>query len=286
MKKFTMLTVLDEKVKNNRIYFYCRCECGSKKWIRADSVKNGKTTNCGCVPGLVNDELKFKHNYKEEWNAIEIYDNVLHHNKKFPNKFWSNSKSQFYSIQIVKHLIEDILNWDEEEIKNNLCANTFREYKLYSMMNYVYDGSPFHALNSTYPNKFKIWELIKSPHSIWKDNSTRNDAIVWLLQKTNKASYEELTSQDFINYNINGILKYIKVHELNYKSLNNIDVNVIEKVIFKHRRGNEKELIKDNTYTVLQIPKSWLMMLGVSKEDSIVTIKFDKKRNNIIIEKK
>ena len=44
---FGKLTVLDQKRENKRTYLYCQCECGNKKWIRLDSLKNG-TVSCGC----------------------------------------------------------------------------------------------------------------------------------------------------------------------------------------------------------------------------------------------
>lgn len=45
--KYGRLTVLDQKRKNKRTYLYCQCECGNKKWIRADALANG-TISCGC----------------------------------------------------------------------------------------------------------------------------------------------------------------------------------------------------------------------------------------------
>lgn len=45
--KVGRLTVLNRKRENNRTYFYCECECGNFKWIRADSL--GKIKSCGCL---------------------------------------------------------------------------------------------------------------------------------------------------------------------------------------------------------------------------------------------
>lgn len=44
--KIGKLLLLERKRDNNRTYYYCECECGSKKWIRADVLK--KTGSCGC----------------------------------------------------------------------------------------------------------------------------------------------------------------------------------------------------------------------------------------------
>lgn len=40
------LTLLERKRENNRTYFYCKCDCGNTKWIRADCL--GITVSCGC----------------------------------------------------------------------------------------------------------------------------------------------------------------------------------------------------------------------------------------------
>lgn len=43
-----LLEIRDWKREGDRTYFYCRCECGNEKWIRADLVIGGTTTSCGC----------------------------------------------------------------------------------------------------------------------------------------------------------------------------------------------------------------------------------------------
>ena len=46
--KVGMLTLLSKKKENKRTYFWCKCDCGNKKWIRADCIGIGKTVSCGC----------------------------------------------------------------------------------------------------------------------------------------------------------------------------------------------------------------------------------------------
>lgn len=53
------LLLLDRKRENNRTYYYCRCDCGSEKWIRADALsKQNFTASCGCL----SKETQFKAN--------------------------------------------------------------------------------------------------------------------------------------------------------------------------------------------------------------------------------
>lgn len=55
-KRFGKLKVIDQKREKNRTWLYCRCDCENKKWIRADSLTNGRVVSCGCY----NKEVNFK----------------------------------------------------------------------------------------------------------------------------------------------------------------------------------------------------------------------------------
>lgn len=46
--RYGKLTVLDSKIKTKHKYYYCKCDCGNKKWIRADMITNGSIVSCGC----------------------------------------------------------------------------------------------------------------------------------------------------------------------------------------------------------------------------------------------
>ena len=49
-QKFGRLTVLSRaENKNGRTMFNCVCECGNKKAIWIESLKNGSTKSCGCL---------------------------------------------------------------------------------------------------------------------------------------------------------------------------------------------------------------------------------------------
>lgn len=45
--RFGRLTVLCEDKDNYRMWL-CQCDCGNKKSVRVDHLKNGATTSCGC----------------------------------------------------------------------------------------------------------------------------------------------------------------------------------------------------------------------------------------------
>ena len=53
------LLLLERKRENNKTYYYCKCDCGNEKWIRADNLtKSNPTLSCGCL----SKETQFKAN--------------------------------------------------------------------------------------------------------------------------------------------------------------------------------------------------------------------------------
>lgn len=47
-KKFGRLTIENLNVKNGKSYANCLCDCGVRKNIRINDIKNGRTASCGC----------------------------------------------------------------------------------------------------------------------------------------------------------------------------------------------------------------------------------------------
>lgn len=52
-KRFGMLVVLKRKRENNITYYYCKCDCGEKKWMQGSVLIHA--TSCGC---LRNEKLR------------------------------------------------------------------------------------------------------------------------------------------------------------------------------------------------------------------------------------
>jgi len=47
--KHNLLTILEIEPKGKRKYFKCRCDCGSIKSVRSDSLLSHKIKSCGCL---------------------------------------------------------------------------------------------------------------------------------------------------------------------------------------------------------------------------------------------
>ena len=50
-QKFGKLTAISQVgIKNHKTQWLCACDCGNKKTVLAESLKNGNTKSCGCLP--------------------------------------------------------------------------------------------------------------------------------------------------------------------------------------------------------------------------------------------
>lgn len=66
-KRYNRLTVL-ERVENNHlgvIQYLCVCDCGTKKVIRGESLRRGRTKSCGCKHSETVSETKRTHGLSE-----------------------------------------------------------------------------------------------------------------------------------------------------------------------------------------------------------------------------
>lgn len=46
--KVGLLEVKQRKRENNKTYYFCKCDCGTERWFRAETL-NGRTPSCGCL---------------------------------------------------------------------------------------------------------------------------------------------------------------------------------------------------------------------------------------------
>lgn len=58
-EKIGMLDVLKRKRENNRTYYFCRCDCGNEKWVRAETL-NSNNPSCGCAGRFKPKDIKDK----------------------------------------------------------------------------------------------------------------------------------------------------------------------------------------------------------------------------------
>lgn len=206
----------------------------------------------------------------------EIYQKILDGKiKRFPLNYWRQSGVEFEAAIITRYFIEQILKWDEEEIKEKTNEMVFRKHKLSGMLEYVFDRSPFQAIDNAYPNKFKAFELNCVPRGYWSDLDNIEEALQYLLEKSGKNKYEELTNKDFLKFHLGGLLDYIARYNLhdtinipkieNDKSLNDI----YEKVSFSITNTKSK---RNKIHARIELPVSMLNSIGVDQVNNGITV--------------
>lgn len=161
-------------------------------------------------------------------DPVEIYKLVLTGKiKRFPGGVFSEPDSIEFAIPIIRFLIEDILNWSEDDIKNNLSQSIFKEYHLKGMLARVFNDSPFQAINTVYPDKFKPWEFIRAPQNYWTLENSIN-AIKWLIEDklkwTDEDIKEKLNVQIFREYRLKSMLA-LTFNSSPYQAINTVYPN-------------------------------------------------------------
>ena len=219
--------------------------------------------------------------------AVEIYIKILKGElKRFPNRFWVDPAAEENAAAITRYFIEEVLNWNEDEVKKNLCERIFRENKLSGMLEYTFGRSPFKAIDNAYPGKYKEWDFKAAPKHIWGNEDKRNEALKDLLIKTKKSDILDLNNKDFIENGLGGLLDYLTAN----REFNNIKKEEIEtgltvnkervlKVSFNKIGGTARNGI----IARVTIPISWIKELGITEEDREIIAKLED--NKIIIEK-
>lgn len=106
-----------------------------------------------------------------------------------PLSFWKNKDNRVHAI---KNMIENILKWDDSQVKKYISQDTFKQHDLNGLLQNYYNGSPFKALEEAYPDKYLPWELSCVPTGFWDDKKNRVTAIKWLFETKLNWSIDEI----------------------------------------------------------------------------------------------
>ena len=85
-------------------------------------------------------------------------------------------------IMATKWLIEKKLKWTDEDIKEKISGNVFRENGLGGMLSQLFKSSYYNAINAIYPGRIKPWELSHPPQYYWSI-TTGIEATKWLIEE-------------------------------------------------------------------------------------------------------
>lgn len=218
----------------------------------------------------------------------ELYQKILDGQiRRFPPNYWKQSGVEEVASEITRYFIEKILKWNEKDIKEKTSELIFRKYKLSGMLEGVFDRSPFKAINNAYPNKFKAFEFNCVPRGYWANMDNIEEALNYLLIKSGKNKYNELTNKDFLKFNLGGLLDYISRYNLHSQ----INADKIE------RDKTLKEICVKVSFSItntksnrnkvnarIELPVSMLSSIGINQLNNEVTVSI--KNDSIMIKKK
>ena len=141
---------------------------------------------------------------------VKIYKEVLSGDRgKFPNRTWQRPDAKENAKKCIKYLVEEIYKFSDDEIIEKITVDFFRNHKLWGMLNSLFDGSPFEAIDTAYPGRFKPWNFRCTPQSYW-DIEKAIKATKWLIEEklklTDDELKEKLSVELFIENNLIGML--------------------------------------------------------------------------------
>ena len=145
-------------------------------------------------------------------DVVYIYNLILNGKlKSFPNGI---SKHKHYKLILMKHILDNILQWGYTEICNNFDMNILEDHKLSTIIK-IKDSKEL--IMEIYPQyNIKHWEFKKHatfPHSFWEDENNKIDALHWLKNKL-MVDKNIMTVSDLKGYNLKQLLHDYNLHSL------------------------------------------------------------------------
>ncbi|MES5896791.1 hypothetical protein [Bacillus cereus group sp. RP43] len=138
-----------------------------------------------------------------KFSIEEIYQEILEGKRtRFPAGTWSEDQDKEAAERVTRYLIEEVLNWNAEDLKKGWNQKLIIDNKLAGVLSLVFNGSPYAMLNQVYPNKFKEWEFKSTPMNFWTEEKGL-EALEWTIEEK-----ETLTSEQIIRtYGYQWLLK-------------------------------------------------------------------------------
>ncbi|MEC2351840.1 DUF4046 domain-containing protein, partial [Bacillus toyonensis] len=171
----------------------------------------------------------------------DIYQEVLDGKRKqFPPYTWSEDINRNLVKRVIKYLVEIVLNWDDNMLKEGWNKKLIKKYKLDGAVYMIYRGSPYAMLNDAYPDRFKEWEFRMAPLNFWTKEKGL-EALKWTIETKEKLTDEQL----FEVYTINWLKQHnlapaCQIHWRNspYSMLNALYPNRFKEWMFKVTPSN------------------------------------------------
>lgn len=152
---------------------------------------------------------------------------------KKPANYWNNERA----ICATKWLIEEVLQWNRENIINRMRSDVFREYGLQWMLYEIYGGSPTKAVIACYPGKFKTsdFKTVPRDHYLMESNIVKD--ILKISTRINKP-VEIILMDDLANNGGTGIRQRI----VKRPASSNKDLNYYKTLAIQERDSKNNDI--------------------------------------------
>lgn len=111
-----------------------------------------------------------------------VLDGTLDH---FPYGFWAMPENHDYAEKCLRYLLEKVLKWSEDDIKEKLSSGILEKYKLATPRTRLY-SSLYKYLDAAYPGKYNPWEMKALNVQNYWNRETRIKALRWLYTENHE----------------------------------------------------------------------------------------------------
>lgn len=159
----------------------------------------------------------------EELKALVEYKEVLDNGKNFPKDFWTREKYQINGIKIKSRILTryclenlariepvDLPEYNLKELKEILI-----KYKLFGMIQRIFNHDVLAILKNAYPEEFKTRVLKEwqwSKHGIWHDDNLIIEAVQDMVRKEGIRQIKDIVYLDWkrrlLKHGIYNVLAY------------------------------------------------------------------------------
>lgn len=132
------------------------------------------------------------------WKAIQdagLWQGQPWEIRQTPKGYWKGEVGFAHAVQAVKWLVEQECKIPHHELPKQVRHDHFKKHGLSSMLDFVFRGSPFAAIDAAYPGLFKKCQFHCVGNGFWNGSDGlkhAREALEWLIQEQLQLKEEEI----------------------------------------------------------------------------------------------
>lgn len=118
----------------------------------------------------------------------------------FPDSYWEQEHAKENAVEAFRWMLNELGISKKtllSAISNKILRRqTFRDYNLSTMFDYVFNRNLFDLIDATFPDQFKAWEVGKVRRDFWENDKNKSDAIRWFMKEKGMSQSQLLSEID------------------------------------------------------------------------------------------